>query len=52
MSTSPITSPSFLAEPQPLAYSEAFLDSLAEPQPLAERTHTSEDGRFTLLELR
>ena len=35
-----------------IPYSEAFQDFLAEPEPLAERIHTSEDGRFTLLELR
>ena len=35
-----------------IRYPEAFLELLAEPEPEAERIYDSEDGRFTLLELR
>ena len=35
-----------------IPYPQAFLDFLEEPTPLAEQIYRSEEGRFTLLELR
>ncbi len=35
-----------------IPYSKVFLDFLDEPDPLAEQIYLSEDGRFTILELR